>query len=184
MAEENKIQRNLSLILPLGLLVVEVIVVVVLLGSGYQITEFLFVFLILMGLFLIYQISLQLWLGRQLKKAMTGLEKAELLIESEKPLEAIEQWKRVLLSLPKEKYLDVLVKMEQAYESQNMVAANQQVRLIQSKSIEFFEMTSVAKNLSPDDRRKWQAEAVELKEMIRTLPVEQGQDLSVEKSQE
>lgn len=178
MKEKNNNRVNLALLLPLGLLIIEIIVVVVLLGSGYEISEFLFIFLIFLALFLLYQISRQLWIGWQMKKAIAGLERAEELADSGKPLEAIKQWKQILLNLPQEKYLDVLHRMEETYDTQDMTKAVQQVRAIQSESIEFFEMTKVAKNFTPQDRRKWQARAYELQKMIKALPVKKGQDLS------
>ena len=178
MTEENNNRINLALLLPLGLLIIEIIAVVVLLGSGYEISEFLFIFLSFLALFLIYQISRQVWVGRQMKKAIAGMEKAKGLIDTKKPLEAIKQWKKILLNLPQEEYLDVLTRMEKIYDSQEMTKAVQQIRAIQSESIEFFQMTKVAKNLTQKDRRKWQTQAFELQKMIRALPVKKGQDLS------
>jgi hypothetical protein len=174
--EKNK-TINLPLLLPLGLLILEIVAVIVLLGSGYEIPGLLFILLFFLGIFLIYQIYRQLWAKYQMKKAVTAMKNAQESVNAGKPMEAIEQWKRILPNLPREQYLDTLIKMERAYESQDMDNAVQQVRAVQSESIEFFEMSKVAQQFTPKDRRKWQAKAFKLQKMISALPVEKEQDL-------
>jgi len=184
MAEKNENEINLPLLLPLGLLILEMIVFIVLLGTGYDISGFVFIFLVFLGLFLIYQISRQLWVRWRIKKGIVGLKQAEELLEAGKPLEAIKQWKKILLNLPNEQYLDVLTQMENTYEFLKMDKAVQQVRAIQSESIEFFEMTKIAKSFTPKDRRKWQTKVFKLHNMIQALPVKKGQSLEDVKPKE
>ena len=160
------------------MLLIEIVVIVIFLVSGYEITPFLLYFLIFLGIFLIYQIVRQVQFSWQSKRAAKEVEIAESLVKAGKPMEAIKKWKEVLLKLPKNQYLATLSKMEKTYENQEMKEAVQQVKAISSESIEFFEMTRQINRVSPQDRRRWQARAFELKNMIQALPEEKGQDLS------
>ena len=178
MRQENIKQLNLSLLLPVGLLLLEIVAVIVLIASGYKITEFLLTFFILLGVFLIFQITRQLFTTWRVKRAVKQINAADELADSDQPLEAIKIYKNNLLSLPRERFLNVLFKMQRIYEEQNMIAAIQQVKAIHSESIEFFEMTQNIKRASYKDRRNWQARAIELRNMIKSLPVEKGQSLS------
>lgn len=178
MTQENKKQHNLSLLLPAGLLLLEIVAVIVLLASGYEITEFLLTFFILLGLFLLFQVARQLFTTWRVNRSFKRINAADEFAESGQPLEAIKIYKKNLLSLPKEKFLNVLFKMRRIYEEQNMVEAVQQVKAIHSESLEFFEMTKNRKRASYNDRRNWQARAIELRNMIKALPIEKGQDLS------
>ncbi len=176
-AQKKKNDLNLPLLIPLGLLILEIIVVIVLLGTGYEISGFVLVLLIFLAVFLTYQAARQFWMRLQVKKGISGMQQAEDLMESGETLEAIKQWKKILLKLPRDKYLDVLTQMENAYKELDMEKAVQQVRAIQSESIEFFEMTKVATKFTSKDRRNWQSKAFELHKMVQALPVEKGQDL-------
>ncbi|MDY6867258.1 MAG: hypothetical protein SVT56_05045 [Chloroflexota bacterium] len=183
-AQKKKTKINLPLLLPLGLLIIEIIVAIVLLGSGYEISGVVLTLLIFLAVFLIYQVSRQLWMRWQVKKGVAGMHKAEELIEAGEPLEAVKQWKKILLKLPRDKYLDVLTKMEMTYEDLDMGKAVQQVKAIQSESIDFFEMTKVADKFTSKDRRKWQTKAFQLHKMVQALPVRKGQDLEDVKAEE
>ena len=178
MTENNKKRLNLPFILPLLLLIVEIVVVLVLQGTGYEISDFSYVFLLFLGFFLIYQITRQFWMEWRIKKAMLGLKIAEELTAADKPMEAIKQWKAILLNLPEEYYLDTLSKIEEVYESQNMTKAVQQIKNIQSESIEFFELTRTAQRITLEKRGEWQSRVFELHKMIESLPVEKEQDLN------
>ena len=72
MTEENKKRIDMSLVLPIGLILIEVIAVIGLMGFFYEISEFLSAFLIFLGIFLVLQIAQQLLLKQQIKKAARG----------------------------------------------------------------------------------------------------------------
>jgi hypothetical protein len=181
---ENKKRVNLQLILPIFLLVVEIVVVIVLLVSGYKFTSYLPFFLILLGVFLANQIIRQGTIAWKVKKAVSEVSSGDSLVEEGKPMEAIKIWKNALMELPKDLYLSTLVKMEKIFEDQDMIAAVQQVRAIQAESNRFFTMTQEAKRATPKDRQQWQAKAYELRNMIKALPEEKGQDVEDATSKE
>lgn len=178
MTDQNQKRPNLSLLLPLGLLVVEVIAILVLLLTGFEITQSLIFFFVLLGIFLLWQVGRQLLTEWRVKQAIIRAREAESIAESGRPMEAMKIWKNLLLSLPREKYLETLSKMEKTYKDQEMDDAIQQVKAIHSESLEFFDMTQNTKRITPKDRRKWQARAYELRKMISALPEKKGQSLS------
>jgi hypothetical protein len=184
MTDEQKNRINLPLLLPLGLLILEIIAVIVLLATGYEISGFVFYSLVFVAFFLISQISHQLWIAWQIKKGVDGIKRAEELLHDGKPLEAIKLWKKALLNLPRDKYLVVLTQMEKAYQSQEMDKAVQQIRAIQTESIEFFNMTEIAKSLTPKDRLRWRTKAFTLHKSIQALPVKKDRDLENVKPEE
>ena len=132
---------NFSLFLPLALLILEIIAVILLVLTGYEITPFLMFFLILLGVFLLYQIGRQLIARWRINQAVTKIKEAQALADAGELLKAITLWKSLLLSLPEAHFFDVLNRMENAYEKVQMQEAVQQVRAIQSESPAFFEMT-------------------------------------------
>ena len=178
MRDQNKNKPNLSLLLPLGLLLVEVIAIVVLLLTGFEINQTLIFFFVLLGIFFLWQVGRQLFTQRRVKQAIKKTREADNIAESGRPLEAMKIWKNLLLSLPRDKYLETLAKMEKVYENLEMEEAVQQVKAIHSESLEFFDMTRNIKRITAKDRRKWQARAYELRKMISALPEEKGQSLS------
>ncbi len=174
---ESKKRINLQLILPVLLLVIEIVVVIVLLVSGYEFTSYLPFFLILLGVFLANQIVRQGMIAWKVKKATSEVNSGDSLVEEGKPMAAIKIWKNALMELPKDLYLSTLQKMEKVYEDQSMEAGVQQVKAILTESNRFFAMTQLAKRSTPQDRQQWQAKAYELRNMIKALPEEKGQDL-------
>jgi len=176
MNKKIDIQKNLSLLLPALVILLEVIVIVVLVTLGYEITQFLLFFFILLGIFLIAQIGQQLYTRWRLKQAIQKLDHAQELLESGQPLEAIKLWKRLLLSLPRDKYLVVLSKMKAVYQDQNMTEAVQQVSAVHSESKKFFSMTQDVKKVTHKDRRAWQNQAYKLRKMINALPEKKDPD--------
>lgn len=178
MSEENKKQLNLSLLLPAGLLLLEIIVILVMLATGYEITGFLLSFFILLAFFLIYQIARQQINNWQIKQAVKKIGQGKALADSNQPMQAIKLWKELLLKIPREKYLIVLEMMEETYQEQDMNEAVQQVKAIRSESVEFFEMTQGIERFTRRDQRKWKARAFELRKMIKALPEEKDQNLS------
>lgn len=178
MTNQNKNRANLSLLLPLGLLLVEVIAIVVLLLSGFEINQTLTFFFVLLGIFLLWQVGRQLITQWRVKQAIKKTSEADSIALSGRPMDAMKIWKKLLLSLPRDKYLETLSKMENVYKDEEMEEAVQQVKAIHSESLEFFDMTRNIKRITAKDRRKWQARAYELRKMISALPEKKGQSLS------
>ena len=178
MAENKKRRIDWLLILPTGLLLIEGIIVVVLLATGYEINQTLMFFLILLAAFLIFQIWRHLSTRLRVQRSVARIDEGKELVDGGEPYKAISLWKELLLSLPRDKYLDVLNKLEETYGDQNMSAAVQQVKAIRSESLNFFEMTKNPQKATAKDRKDWQARAVELRKMIKALPTEPDQDLS------
>lgn len=166
------------LILPASLLLIESIIVVVLLATGYEITQPMMFFFILLAAFLSFQVWRHLSIRIRVKRAVAKIKEGKALIDSGQPYEAISLWKELLLSLPRDKYLDVLTMLEDIYEEENIDEGVQQVRVIRSESLNFFEMTKNPQKATAKDRKDWQARTVELRIMIKALPTEPGRDLS------
>lgn len=170
MAERPKKQPNWPLLMPIGLLLLEIIVFAVMRLVNFEITQYLFYFFILLGLFLIYQIAKQLITLWRVKSAVKQLEATNQLAESGQAMAAIKQWKKLLMSLPRDKYLEVLALIEATYQKEDMPKAVQQVRLVHSESIEFFELAASTQRATAKDRQEWQNQAYELRNMIKALP--------------
>ena len=178
MVNNTKRKIDWLLILPAGLLLIEGIIVIVLLATGYEITQPMMFFFILLAAFLAFQVWRHLSTRIRVQKAVAKIDEGITLVDSGEPFEAIRLWKELLLSLPRDKYLDVLNKLEDTYGEQNINEAVQQVKSIRSESLNFFEMTKNPQKATAKDRKDWQARALELRKMIKALPTEPGQDLS------
>lgn len=178
MTEKKKNNVDWLLILPASLLLIEGIIVVVLLASGYEINQPMMFFLILITIFLAFQVWRHLLTRLRVKRAIGKIDDGKALVESGQPFKAIKIWKEVLLSLPRDKYLDVLSMLEETYANQNINEAVQQVKAIRSESLNFFEMTRTPKKATANDRKNWKARALELRKMINALPTKPDQDLS------
>ena len=170
MSENNKTQPNWPLLLPIGLLVVEIIVVAVMRLAGFTISQYLFYFFIILGVYLIYQIGKQLIAQIRVRSALNKLAEAKQLADSGQSFEAIKEWKKLLLQLPREKYLEVLSLLEETFLQLEMPKAVQQTRNIQSESVEFFEATKQTQRVTNQDRQDWQMRANEIRNMINDLP--------------
>jgi hypothetical protein len=177
MTKANKLKQNLPLLLPAGLLLLEITAIVVIIASGYEVTTYFFFFAALLSFFLIYQIGQQLTIKRRVNKALKDIDKAEDLINDGKTMAAIKLWKDLLISLPKKQYLNVLSRMESTYQEQAMSNAVKQVKIIKSKSKKFFEMTGSGKKLTPKERQAWQSQALELQNMVHALPEDKASDI-------
>ena len=114
---QNKSSINWALLIPLGLLLLEAIAVMVMITSGYEISQVLFFFLIFLAIFLVYQIFRQLSTQWRVKHATSQLTQAQALIDSDKPLEAITLLKEALFSLAESDYLTALNLMNDTYAS-------------------------------------------------------------------
>ena len=177
MNEDNQRPLDLRLILPLSLLILEAIAMIILVARGYEITQFLLFLFILLGAFLVFQVSRQLVARGRVRQAVTKVKDGQTLADAEKNLQAIQLWKSLLFSLPKNHFKDVLQRMETVYEDENMNEAVQQVQAILAESKDFFKLANKLRKQTPKDRRDWQAQAVKLQKMIKALPEEPGQDL-------
>jgi len=178
MADEKKRRIDWLLILPASLLLIEAITVVILLATGYEIDQTLMFFLILLAAFLIFQVWRHLSTRLRVQRSVAKIDEGKDLVNSDKPFEAISLCKELLLSLPRDKYLDVLNMLEETYADQDMSEAVQQIKAIRAESLDFFEMTKNAQKATAKDRKNWQARAVELRKMIKALPTEPDQALS------
>jgi transcriptional regulator of acetoin/glycerol metabolism len=174
MTESNRKQPNWPLLLPIGLLIVEITVVIVMLALNYTITQYLFFFLLLLALFLVYQIGKQLLMNRRLKKMVNEMVAAKELADSGKPMEAVKEWKKLLLALPREAYLEALNQLEDVYKQMEMPQAVKQVKTIHSESIEFFNATENIQRMSIQDRQNLQTRSNQIRDMIRALPEEEN----------
>jgi isoprenylcysteine carboxyl methyltransferase (ICMT) family protein YpbQ len=105
---QNKTSINWALLLPIGLLLLEAIAVMVMITSGYEISQVLFFFLIFLAIFLVYQIIRQLSTLWRVKLASSQLTQAQALIDSDQSFLAITLLKEALFSLPESDYLSAL----------------------------------------------------------------------------
>jgi len=178
MSETKKKRTDMLLLLPTGLLLLEGIIVVILLATGYEIKESFLYFLLLLAAFLIFQIGRQLSRRLRVQKSIGKVEDGKALVDSGRPFEAIKLWKELLLSLPRDKYLAVLDMLEETYENENLAAGVQQIKAIKNESLNFFEMTRNPQRATTDDRKAWQTKAMELRNMVKGLPTEADQNLT------
>ncbi|MDF1520591.1 MAG: hypothetical protein P1P73_08935 [Brevefilum sp.] len=178
MSETKKKRTDMLLLLPAGLLVLEGIIVVVLLSTGYEIKESFLYFLLLLAAFLIFQISRQFSRRLRVQKSVGKVKDGKALVDTGHPFEAIKLWKELLLSLPRDKYLEVLDMLEATYENENLAAGVQQIKAIRSESLNFFEMTKIPQRATANDRKAWQTKAMELRKMVKALPTEPDQNLT------
>jgi hypothetical protein len=172
MSDKPKSSPNWSLLMPVLLLLTECIAILVMRLMGYTITHNLLYFFIALGIFLIYRIGKYLIASWRVRNAIRQLNSVDKLIESGQPMEAIRQWKKLLLSLPQDKYLEVLSRMEKVYEQEEMPKAALEVKMVHSESIEFFEALSETNKNKLINRQDWQSRAIALRNMIRALPEE------------
>lgn len=174
MAEPDEKRINWPLLLPIGLLMVEIIAVIVMLALNTTITQYLFFFLLLLSLFLIYQIAKQLIMNHRLTKMVAEMAAAEELADTGKPMEAVKAWKKLLPALPREAYLEVLDQLEDTYMQMEMSKAAKQVKTIHSESIEFFNATENVRRMNMQDRQTLQARLNAIRAMILALPEEEN----------
>jgi len=178
MSEQSKLPLDLNLILPAALLILEVIAIIILVLTGYKITQFLLIFFILLGAFLVFQVGRQLFARWRIHQAVTKVKEGQMLADAGKNLRAVRLWKSLLFSLPEKGFFDVLQRIASAYKEEDMPEAVQQAHAIQAESRGFFEMTRNLRKATPKDRRNWKARALELQKMIKALPEKPGQDFT------
>jgi hypothetical protein len=178
MSETKKKRTDMLLLLPAGLLLLEGIIVVIFLATGYEIKESFLYFLLLLAAFLIFQIGRQISRRLRVQKSIGKVEDGKALVETGQPFEAIKLWKELLLSLPRDKYLEVLDMLEATYENENLAAGVQQIKAIRNESLNFFEMTKNPQRTTANDRKEWQTQALKLRKMVKALPTEPDQNLT------
>ena len=170
MGKETKKHFDYALLLPIALILIEIIVAALLPIFGYEIPEFLSIFLIFLGVYLLMQIAQQLLMKQQLKKGAAGLEKAIQLAGSAQYAEAIKTLKEIIFFLPREQYLEALAKLEEIYLAQKMPDAVQEIKHIQSESLALFDILKTANRISRSDRRSTQTRTSQLRKQIKALP--------------
>jgi len=184
MTQNKKRRLNITLLLPVGMLILEGIAVLVLMATGQEISPLVRNFLLLLGVFLVYQIGKQIFAVSKMTNAIQQIAEGDQLVQAGEPMHAIKLWKDLLTRLPKEHYLNVLSKLEMTYQQESMNHAVQQVKAIQSESTALFSIAEDAKRMSTKDREAWQARSLKIRDMIQALPVEKGQNLSEAISEE
>ena len=172
MSDKPKFHPNWSLLIPEILLLIEAIAFITMRQMGYKISRNIQYIFIAFGLFLIYRIAKHYILTWRVRKAIRQLKSVEKWIETNQPMAAIREWKKLLLNLPQEKYLQVLTLMEKVYAQENMPKATQAVKMVYAESIEFFEAVSGNNKEKLMDQQDWQNRVVNLRNMIRALPEE------------
>ncbi len=178
MSDKPKSQPNWSLLMPAILLLVECIALVALYQMGYTIPQNLRFAFLALGIFLLYRIARHLTTTLRVKTALRQLKSVDKLVESGQMMSAIKEWKKLLLSLPEEKYLEILNRMEKVYEQEEMSNAVKETKMVQAESIEFFEAISAANTGQRISRQDWHDKAISLRNMIRNLPEEKEKQVS------
>jgi hypothetical protein len=170
MAGNNKRRVNLSLLLPVAGLVIEIIAILILRSYNVEFNQNLLFFLVLIGGILLYQIIMQII---QIVKVNLAIKKSadlKALVESGQGLEAIKAWKKELLILPKDPYLATLDDVLNTYQTLEMKNGVQKTERLIKKSKEFFALVENNKKPTPDDRKEWQTHSVALRKMVKDLP--------------
>ena len=172
MSAKPKLQPNWSLLMPAILLLVECVALIALNQMGYRIPQNLLYIFIALGIFLVYKIGKQLSTILRVKGALRQLKSVDKLVEAGHGMAAIKEWKKLLLSLPEDKYLEILQRMETIYAQEDMQEAVMETKMVHAESVEFFEAFSATNNHQMITRQDWQNKAISLRNMIRDLPEE------------
>jgi hypothetical protein len=151
-------------------LAIEGIVYIILVSYNVEITQSLTLFLLLIAALLLYQVILQII---QLVKVNTAIKKsddAKQWAESGREMDAIKEWKKQLLILPRDKYLEVLDEVVNTYQKLEMKNGVQKAQHLIKSSHEFFDMVNNAKKATPAVRQEWQEKSNDLRKMVKELP--------------
>ena len=170
MAGNKKNRINLPLLLPVGGLIIEGIAFAILMSYHVEISQSLSLFLILIASLLLYQVVMQVI---QLVKVNIAVKKsgdAKQLIESGHGMDAIKEWKKQLLILPRDQYLQILDEVVNAYEKLGMQNGVQKTEHLIKNSHEFFALINSTKKATPAARKEWQEKAIALRKMVKELP--------------
>ena len=177
MKMKNKIKElSPTLLLPIGLLIFEIVVVLFIKATGREISSTLENILLILGLFLVYQIVQEIVNLVNMSKAVQQIERGDQLVKSGDLTGAIKLWKNLLLKLPRQHFQSVLSKLEVTYQQENMLQAVRQVQMIQSESDALFSATTEEQRMTKKNREAWQVKSLKIRDMIHELPVGYDQD--------
>jgi hypothetical protein len=103
-------------------------------------------------------------------KAVSKSEKAKALAESGQGLEAIKEWKKDLLILPRDQYLKTLDDVVSTYQKLDMPNGVKAAQELIKNSHEFFNMVNNAAKATPEVRQAWRVKSNSLRKMVQELP--------------
>ena len=170
MAGKKIRQMNLPLLLPIGGLIIEGIVFSILLSTNTPISPSLMFFLILIGGLLAYQIVLQIIQVIKVNVAVDKSKNVKDLVDSGKGLDAIKEWKKNLLILPRVQYLETLDNVVNTYQKLDMPNGVKAAQDLIKNSHEFFNMVNDADKATPEVRQQWRVKSNSLRKMVKDLP--------------
>ena len=170
MAGNKSRQMNLPLLLPLAGLIVELIVFVILRSYNVTISPSMLFFFALIGLLLAYQIVLQIIQLVKVNMAVNKSQDVKAMVEAGNGLEAIKIWKKNLLVLPRNQYLQTLDDVVNTYQKLEMPKGVKAAQDLIKNSHEFFDMVNSAEKATPEIRQQWRVKSNELRKMVQDLP--------------
>ena len=170
MAGNKSRQMNLPLLLPLAGLIVELIVFVILRSYNVTISPSMLFFFALIGLLLAYQIVLQIIQLVKVNMAVNKSQEVKAMVEAGNGLEAIKIWKKNLLVLPRNQYLQTLDDVVNTYQKLEMPKGVKAAQDLIKNSHEFFDMVNSAEKATPEIRQQWRVKSNELRKMVQDLP--------------
>ena len=170
MAGNKSRQMNLPLLLPLAGLIVELIVFVILRSYNITISPSMLFFFALIGLLLAYQIVLQIIQLVKVNMAVNKSQDVKATVEAGNGLEAIKIWKKNLLVLPRNQYLQTLDDVVNTYQKLEMTKGVKAAQDLIKNSHEFFDMVNSAEKATPEIRQQWRVKSNELRKMVQDLP--------------
>jgi len=170
MAGKKSRQMNLPLLIPLAGLLIELIAYLILRSYKVAISPSLGFFLVLIGGLLAYQVAMQIIQLIKVDKAVSKSEKAKALAESGQGLEAIKEWKKDLLILPRDQYLKTLDDVVSTYQKLDMPNGVKAAQELIKNSHEFFNMVNNAAKATPEVRQAWRVKSNSLRKMVQELP--------------
>ncbi len=167
---QQKTKQNWPLVFPTALLILDISAIVILSFLDFSIPPIFWGLSIIIGIFLLFQVTRQILIRHRISQAKARLMQANNLAKKGAFLKAIFIWKQTLLSLPTDHYLDILNRIHQAYLSLDMPEAAEKTREIKADSITIFEMIKNIKQLSMQQRFALNQKIVSLRESIQKLP--------------
>jgi len=170
MAGKKSRNMNLPLLLPLGGLLIEVVVYLILRSYNIEISQSLLFFLVLIGGLLVYQVVMQIIQLVKVNVAVNKSEKVKALVDAGKGIEAIREWKKNLLVLPRDQYLETLDEVVNTYQKLEMPNGVKAAQDLIKNSHEFFEMVNSAEKATPETRQQWREKSNALRKMVQDLP--------------
>lgn len=170
MAGKKSRQMNLPLLLPIAGLVIEIIVYLILISYNVEISPSLMFFLLLIGGLLAYQVVLQIIQVIKINVAVNKSDNVKALVESGQGIEAIKVWKKNLLILPRDQYLETLNEVVNTYQKLDMPNGVKAAQDLIKNSHEFFDMVNNAEKATPEVRQEWRVKSNSLRQMVKDLP--------------